>query len=100
MMQSLIAYSRNPTTLEYEYLVDTGTMVRTCEDPLIYECCSDEGTVLYIRWTGEELVCLEKRTGKYICSGTPFLFKGLSEIPKNQIEFHLEMYSNHKIKFY
>lgn len=82
-----------------EYIVNVKTLKQTNASPQILECETVDGIILYIRWTGQEIVCLEKRLGIYICSGEPVLHRGMEILPLDQVPFYLEMYSKFKIKF-
>lgn len=82
-----------------KYRVIRNTLIQTHSDPQILECMTEDGILLYIRWTGEAIYCLEKKTGFSVCAGMPFLHKGQEILPLDQIEFYLEMYSRHEMKF-
>lgn len=100
MQDSLMFSLMNPEYQKPKYEVNRATLIQTCADPQILECETTDGIVLYIRFNGEELVCLEKWNGEFICAGQPVLHKGVICIPLDQIEFYLEMYSKHKLRFY
>ncbi len=68
-------------------------------DPQIVEYNCTSGVVLYIRYNKDVLVCRNKKTNQILCSSIPVEYKSKIFIPKEQIEFYIEMYSNHKIKF-
>ena len=74
-------------------------ILQTCNDPQIVEIPTHETVILYIRFYNGEIVCLNKATGEYICSGSPFLKKTAISLTIEEIEFYLEMYSKHLIKF-
>ena len=68
-------------------------------DPQIVEYNTTSGIILYIRFNKDSLVCRNKATNAILCSSNPLEYKNKVFIPKEQIEFYIEMYSNHKIKF-
>lgn len=80
-----------------KYRVKRSTLKYTCTSPQIWEVECVDGTLLYIRFNDGELTCKEKKTGSFICSGSPVLDK--LSIPENKLEFYLEMYSQHLIYF-
>lgn len=88
--------------LEYpdsEYVVDRSTLIQTCSNPQILECMTYDGILLYIRFAGNSLTVREKKTNKFITAGDPFLYKGKTSIPIDEVEFFIEMYSKHNISF-
>jgi hypothetical protein len=99
MAKSLMLSLINPKFDPPQYEVNRCTLIQTCADPQILECETTDGIILYVRWNGIELVCLEKRLGTFICSGEPILHRGTIGLPLDQIEFYLEMYSKHKLRF-
>lgn len=81
-----------------EFKVKRTTLIQTNSDPQIWEAECFDKIVLYIRYNNDELVVRTKYNNQIICIGTPYLYRGKS-IPTEQIEFLLEMYSKHTIKF-
>ena len=94
---TLIGRLLAPEDNQPKYLVKRDTLKLTCSDPQIWEMTCVDGTILYARFNNGEITCKEKRTGDFICSGSPVLDK--NHIPDNKVEFYLEMYSQHNIYF-
>jgi hypothetical protein len=99
-MDSLIMGLMNPKFEKPRYEVNRATLIQTCNDPQVLECETTDGIILYIRFNGEQLSCQKKYNGEFICEGYPLIHRGVICIPLDQIEFYLEMYSKHKLKFY
>lgn len=91
---------QNPNNIpkpEIEVIRSSYKIIST--DPQIVEYNTTNGIVLYIRYNKDILVCRNKTTNNILCSSSPLEYRGKTFIPKDQIEFYIEMYSNHKIKF-
>lgn len=68
-------------------------------NPQIVEYNTTSGFVLYVRYNKDVLVCRNKTSNNVLCSSSPLEYRGKFFIPQEQIEFYIEMYSSHKIKF-
>lgn len=87
------------SVLEPKYRVVRNTLKQTCQDPQIWEVECIDGMVLYIKFKEDgEISCKEKWNGSLICLGTSLLDKG-KKINGDRVEFLLEMYSKHQIRF-
>jgi hypothetical protein len=82
-----------------EYRVLRKSLVEKHDDPQVFEAECVDGVLLYIRFKDGALRCQEWRTGAFICEGHPFLERNKNRIDPDKIEFYLEMYSKHKIRF-
>ena len=82
---------------EPKYVVIRSSVKQTHNDPQVWEMECTDRTLLYARFNKGELTCKEKRTGDFICSGSPQLHRDF--IPIEKVEFYLEMYSKHNIYF-
>lgn len=94
---TFLGQSTNFAPPEIDAIRNSGKVIST--DPQIFEYNTEQGIVLYIRYNKGNLVCRNKSTNVILCSGMPLEYQNKIFIPKDQIEFYIEMYSQHKIKF-
>ncbi len=90
---------QNLTVTPPEIEVITNSYKITSNNPQIVEYNTIQGFILYVRYNNDNLVCKNKSTNTILCSGMPLEYRTKKFIPKEQIEFYVEMYSQHKIKF-